>query len=207
MKFGMGICVWHLKHLHYIELEMKKYLVLILAIVVSCGKKDPKPPVDLKHASNRIIQEVDSAELAIKNATDKYTTQPQYNPLHISDDIVSNESNKPNCHDGIIKTKKFYNNLLNEFCKKYYSRKFKGTTYIIGSLTTERVTKEDENSVEVKGFHSFKGLIKTFDQRDFVATIRDYGNFKYSILFRRRGWVTGQWKDTGNITFLYNPDE
>ncbi len=182
-------------------MNRKLLLFAISALIISCGGRNVKPPVDLKRNNKTDTLVSNNIEPISVNST--VPLQPE--------DIINNEksiledNHIKNTNE--VKTQKFYYELLNEFCKKYYARKFKGTSYIYGSIMVERVSKEDENTVEVKGSHSFKGIIKNFEQRDFVATIRDYGDNKYNILFRRRGWVTGQWKDTGNITFLYNPDE
>ena len=181
---------------------MKKplFFIVILIIIVSCGEKNRKPPVDLNRGKNKTVELTESINSITDNSIDPVRYYPQ--------ERTGNEWKEANNPIYEIKhTKNFYCDFLNDFCKKYYSRKFKGTTYIYGSISVERVTKEDENTVEVKGYHSFKGLIMSFDQKEFVATIRDYGNNKYNVLFRRRGWVTGQWKDTGNILFSYNPDE
>ena len=183
---------------------MKQYLfyIIIISLVISCGEKRKSPPVNLKRGTNKTVQVTES-----KNSTDDNHIDPvRYYPQEADKD-ESIILDIPIVETNTIKTKKFYYDLLNEFCKMYYYRKFKGTSYIYGSILVQRVTKEDENTVEVKGSHSFKGLIKTFEQREFVATIRDFGNYKYNVLFRRRGWATGQWKDTGNIMFRYNPEE
>lgn len=175
--------------------------IIILSFIISCGEKRKEPPVDLRRGMDKEIQVNES----VYTVNDSRINPVRYYPQ--TDKEEWNEATNPINGNNIIKTKKFYYDFLNEFCKKYYSRKFKGTTYVYGSISIERVTKEDENTVEVKGTHSFKGIIKSFDQREFVATIRNYNNNKYNVLFRRRGWVTGQWKDTGNIMFTYNPEE
>lgn len=177
-----------------------KILLVSFVLLLSCGEKKTKPPVDL-NKDKKTIQVVNDVESLNTN-----TSIPQI-PREIAKEEKTISVSNPTKKTSEVKTKKFYNDLLNEFCKKYFYRKFKGTHYIYGSIVIERVSKEDENTVEIKGAHSFKNRIKTFEQRDFFATIRDRGNNKYNILFRRRSTITGQWKDTGNIMFTYNTEE
>lgn len=180
-------------------MNKKLLLIAISVLVVSCGRRNVKPPVDLKQKRDTPV--------VVNNESISVNPSIQLRPEVINKEessIINDNLTKTNSE---IKSKKFYYELLNEFCKNYYSRKFKGTSYIYGSIIVERISKEDENTVEVKGAHSFKNRIKSFEQRDFIATIRDRGDNRYNILFRRRSVVSGQWKDTGNIMFTYNSEE
>lgn len=109
-----------------------------------------------------------------------------------------------------VKSKRFYQEMIEDFCKKNYNRKFPGRSYIYGSLRVDNLSKEDEKTVMVRGSFSFKGWgnIISYNNREFKAYVRDDGDCNYHILFCRRREIFGrEWMDTGNIPFTYNPDE
>ena len=117
---------------------------------------------------------------------------------------IEEEPNRP------VKSAKFYCGLLDEFCKKFFDRKFAGTHYVAGSIhvNANDISEFDANTVIVKGIHSFKSPIIPRNNKEFKATIRDDGNNKYHIDFQRYGvrfW--GGTKTTGMLPFYYNPEE
>ena len=114
---------------------------------------------------------------------------------------IKEETGKP------IRTKKFYCELLDAFCKKFFDRKFQGTTYIAGSINVDNVAKVDENTVEVRGTHSFNALLIRRNNKGFIASIRDDGNNNYHIDFQRKGVLLKGNKNTRSLPFYYNPEE
>lgn len=106
-----------------------------------------------------------------------------------------------------FKTKSFYCGLLDEFCKKFFDRKYVGMHYVPGSLSVENVSEFDSHTIVVKGTHSFKSPIILRNNKEFKATIREDGNNKYHVDFQRYGVRLGGIKSTGSLPFYYNPEE
>ena len=92
---------------------------------------------------------------------------------------------------------------------KIFDRKFRGTHYVAGSIhvNANDISEFDSNTVMVKGTHSFKSPIIPRNNKEFKATIRDDGNYKYHIDFQRYGVTLGGIKTTGMLPFYYNPEE
>lgn len=175
---------------------MKKlHFLCIFLLLLSCENKQKKPPVDL---SDSTTKKVDTLIV----------------PLIQTEEKESNDSSEveiPSLQQNIVKPHKFYEGLLEDFCKKYYHKKFPGRTYIYGSIRVETTRQTDANTVEVKGLHSFKGRlgIKTYNNKEFRATVRSENNSNFHIKFDRRLVKPisggGEWVSTGDLPFTYNP--
>ena len=146
-------------------------------IIVSCGGN-----VQPTRRSQVYNIEPDKGEVSYaKNENDKSLDPPEiidnYPPIEdkgSSNEQISEESTIP------IKTAKFYCGLLDEFCKKFFDRKFLGMHYVAGSIhvNADDISEFDSNTVMVKGTHSFKSPIIPRNNKEFKATIRDDGNNK-----------------------------
>lgn len=118
-----------------------------------------------------------------------------------SDDVVTKVTMKSN---------RFYQDLLEDFCKKYYHKKFPGRSYVYGSLYVDNVSLLENNTFVVIGTHTFKGRmgIFTYKHKEFKATVREDGSDLYHIRFDRRLELIGhEWVSTGELPFNYDGDE
>lgn len=121
------------------------------------------------------------------------------------------DSDAPNPHDAMtarpMKSDEFYQDLLEEFCKKYYSKKFPKRSYVEGSLHVDNVAPSDGNTFVVMGTHTFKGRLGviTYKNKEFKATVREDGDDLYHIRFDRRQELIGhEWVTTGDLPFNYD---
>lgn len=106
-----------------------------------------------------------------------------------------------------MKSKKFYQELIEDFCKKYYHKKFPGRSYVYGSLYVDNVSRLEHNIFVVMGTHTFKGRfgLLTYRDREFRATVRQGRNGEYHIRFERRLEIIGhEWVSTGDLPFNYD---
>ena len=110
---------------------------------------------------------------------------------------------------------RFYEELLDAFCVKYYDDNLPGK-YIQGSIRVTGSSKKDTHTDEVIGTHSFEGngyfLGKDFTEKGFVATVTRDGDGLYHVNFSRRlvKWPTqkeGDWRYTGDLPFEYQQPE
>ena len=176
-------------------------------VIISCGGNGQPA----KRAQVYNIEPEQENVSSVNDEKDNSLNPPEivenYPPIEDQDSAIGKmpeETSKP------IKTAKFYSGLLDEFCKKYFDRKFAGTHYVAGSIhvNANDISEFDANTVIVKGTHSFKSPIIPRNNKEFKATIRDDGNNKYHIDFQRYGvrfW--GGTKTTGMLPFYYNPEE
>lgn len=183
-------------------MKIKELFKLFLSIIfVSCGGNAQPTERDELY-----IESDQTQNSNVNDEKDNYI-----NPPVIIDNLTpagdnTNEqiievSNKP------IKSKRFYCGLIDDFCKKFFDRKFAGTHYIPGSIHVDIITEFDSNTVVVKGTHSFKSPIILRNNKEFKAIIRDDGNNQYHIDFQRYGVRFGGLKSTGLLPYYYNPEE
>ena len=190
------------------NMKFKVFTVLALSIViVSCKNGTPSKRVDVYNPD----PEKDSSSIVEDKPDISSVIRP--NIVKEDENLIKEESpERPTSEfSNPVKSKKFYEGLLEDFCKKYYHKKFPGRTYIYGSLRVESDTKTDEKTVEVKGIHSFKGRlgIKSYNDKEFRATVRSDGDNNFHIKFDRRLVKPisggGEWVSTGDLPINYNP--
>lgn len=108
-----------------------------------------------------------------------------------------------------LKSKQFYQEMLEDFCKANYNRRFRKRHYVYGSLRVEGLRSLSENIVEVWGTHSYKGRGNWFsyNERDFKATIRSEGKNKYQIKFEKKSEypIGGSFWESTDVPFTYTP--
>lgn len=189
------------------NMNFKIFTVLALSIVfVSC--RESQTP------SGRVNPFDSKTDSIFPNQDETPVIQPDINKDYqnlIKDDISSEQTTLESSNP--VKSKKFYEGLLEDFCKKYYHKKFPGRTYIYGSIRVETTRQTDANTVEVKGLHSFKGRlgIKTYNNKEFRATVRSENNSNFHIKFDRRLVKPisggGEWVSTGDLPFTYDTME
>jgi len=90
------------------------------------------------------------------------------------------------------KSEMFYQQLLDDFCQRFYNECF-GRTYHSNSLIVDEVNVVQGNwdkngniiswNMMVKGKHSFKAKIRNHNDSPFVAFVDDLGNNTYKITF------------------------
>ena len=186
------------------NMRIEIFTVLVLSIVfVSCRESQtPSGRVNpFSTKTDSIFPNQDEAPIIQPDINEDYQNQ-------IKDDIISEQSTLEASNP--VKSKKFYEGLLEDFCKKYYHKKFPGRTYVYGSICVETTTQTDANTVEVKGLHSFKGRlgIRTYDNKEFRAMVRSEDNCNFHIKFDRRLVKPisggGEWVSTGDLPFTYN---
>lgn len=109
----------------------------------------------------------------------------------------------------LLKSKQFYQEMLEDFCKANYNRRFRHRSYVYGSLRVEGLRSLSGNIVEVWGTHSYKGRANVFsyDERDFKATIRSVETNKYHIKFEKKSEypIGGSFWESTDVPFTYNP--
>ena len=128
---------------------------------------------------------------------------PDGNPVENPNDSNPDEAVMANP----VKSDEFYQDLLEEFCKKYYSKKFPKRSYVEGSLHVDNVAPSDGNTFVVMGTHTFKGRLGviTYKNKEFKATVREDGDDLYHIRFDRRQELIGhEWVTTGDLPFNYD---
>lgn len=108
-----------------------------------------------------------------------------------------------------LKSKQFYQEMLEDFCKANYNRRFRHRSYVYGSLRVEGLRSLSENIVEVWGTHSYKGRANVFsyNERDFKATIHSVETNKYHIKFEKKSEypIGGSFWESTDVPFTYNP--
>lgn len=81
----------------------------------------------------------------------------------------------------------FYQGLLEDFCKLYYHKAFEGRTYIYGSLCIVSVDYLSETIIEIKGTHSYEGIMgKQYTGYAFKANVRELGNDRFLVTFEKQ---------------------
>ena len=110
---------------------------------------------------------------------------------------------------GGVKNVQFYQRLLEEFCKTYFSEMFEKRTYVYSSLHVESVDVESNGLVVVKGRLSYEGRWgKPYPGMQFKANIREKANAQdtYFIVFEKEGeyYLTKRrYWESSSKTFVY----
>lgn len=183
---------------------------IFICMLYSC---DNRP---IRHAKNKQKSSDDKTTLIDKRETDSKRTyildqksesdeSVKYNVKVLTD--TTRKTNKR-------RSKSFYQGLIDDFCKKYYDKKFQklgyGPSYTPGSILVEIIRDQDENTLEIIGTHSYRygitGILDPKKPEEFRATIRCYNNDKYQINFMRRGKNLNRWISTGTLPITYSKD-
>lgn len=111
----------------------------------------------------------------------------------------------------LLKSKKFYQDMLEDFCKVYYHRRYKIRSYVDNSLRVDGHKIINSSVVEVWGFHSYFGRNKLFrhDHHDFKATIveRQANQYKVTFSVKTQDLLGRVYWDTTEVPFTYNPNQ
>lgn len=191
-----------------------KYSVLISCIVLcmqySCDNRPVRHGKNKQNTSDEKTLLIDKQESNSKRAyildrQGKSEECEKYNVQVLTD--LTKKTNKR-------RSKSFYQGLIDDFCKKYYDKKFQklgyGPSYISGSILVEIIRDQDENTLEIIGTHSYRygisGILDPKKPEEFRAIIRCYNNDKYQINFMRRGKALNRWLSTGTLPITYSED-
>ena len=93
----------------------------------------------------------------------------------------------------VAKSKPFYENLLNDFCKKHFHKRWHRENYKPNSIRVNNYSSFDTNTDEISGTFSFEGKTgKDYNNREFRALVLDDGDGNYHItLFRKKELFLG----------------
>lgn len=183
----------------------KIFIIFVYGLIISSCSDNAKPA---RRVQVYNIESDTNTVSEVSNENDITLSPPDIidNSIHIED---SSESKKQIVEEPpkTVRTKKFYSCLLDEFCKKFFDRKFAGMHYVPGSIKVDNMSEFDTNTIVVRGTHSFKSPIILRNNKEFKAIIRDDGYNKFHIDFQRYGVRLGGLKSTGILPFYYNPEE
>lgn len=184
---------------------MKAYnkIILCAILLTSCSGNDGQSKENQANNYATDANQVAFVSNGLESTPDPPETDTNSNPTteKVESSLqIEAESARP-------KTKKFYRELLDRFCKKFFDRKFSGMHYVPGSTEVIKVSSFDTNTVIVKGTLSFKSPIILRNNKEFEATIREDGNNNYHIELKRYGVRLGGVKSTGMLPFYFNPNE
>ncbi len=108
-----------------------------------------------------------------------------------SDSAETESAKETEVKEAPKKSDMFYQQLLDEFCQRFYKDCF-DRTYHSNSLIVDNVSVIQGNwdngniiswDMLVKGKHSFKARMRNHNDSPFVAFVYDLGNNKYKVTF------------------------
>ena len=127
---------------------------------------------------------------------------------HITAADVENTMSELKLHDQEPKSKSFYTDLLESFCKRHYNDCFEGRRYVYSSIDIDDVEYLSNTHVKITGTHGYKGKFgKEYYGMKFKADILEKEKDFYVIEFQKESAPdlvhdTSYW-ESGTINFLY----